>query len=100
MAVKKSKITHSDIEYFVSTIIDYLGDFDDFSQSLDSLTNQETTRLYEVIEGELEKRLERELGRSFDSPEEKDKWIVVQIDGLRGEVVKDAKGFLAKGSSS
>lgn len=91
-----SYLTEDDVDYFASSVVDYLNDFGDFSQALDSLSNEEIQRLYIAVEDRVYKVLGPHLGREFSGDEERDKWIVKQIDEIRREVVEDATGFLAR----
>jgi hypothetical protein len=94
-SMKKIKITEDDIEYFVSTVIDFLNDQEDFVSTLDGLSEKQTEKLYQKIEIDLGNRLSL-CDVSFKGSEQKDEWIVQKIHEIRKEVIENPKAYLNK----
>lgn len=95
--VKKITITAEDVDYFVSTVVDYLGDDEEFGQVVDSLNPEEAQRLYEKVEEDLDKQLTSHKGK-FSSREDKDEWILGEVEKIRLRVIKNVRDYLKKGA--
>lgn len=97
---KQYQITEDDREYFLSSIIDYLCDFEDFSNMLDTLPQPKVLQLYQIIQEHLANFLWKSRHKTFPTLQEKNDWILNYIHKLKRKILSNPKLYLYSKNSN